>query len=157
MPRFVAACLATLDYILMNEVRVNRKAADRIASGHPWIFASDVTDRGDAVPGSAGHLWCRDSRVQGQGHSAVPQVVRPGREWRAGLRWAQSCGAGSLPGAAVAALTQDGAGAPRKSRPSVAVPKRSMWVRSRATSSGGMGRVAFRARCLRRADLYVCL
>ena len=35
----------------MNEVRVNRKAADRVAGGHPWIFTSDVTDRGGAQPG----------------------------------------------------------------------------------------------------------
>jgi 23S rRNA (cytosine1962-C5)-methyltransferase len=37
----------------LTTVRVNRKAADRVASGHPWIFASDVTDRGDAQPGDA--------------------------------------------------------------------------------------------------------
>ncbi len=35
----------------MTTVRVNRKAADRVADGHPWIFASDVADRGDAQPG----------------------------------------------------------------------------------------------------------
>ena len=35
----------------MNEVRVNRKAADRVASGHPWIFSSDVADRGGAQAG----------------------------------------------------------------------------------------------------------
>ena len=41
----------------MNEVRVNRKAAGRVASGHPWIFASDVDgprtapQPGDAVEG----------------------------------------------------------------------------------------------------------
>lgn len=35
----------------MHTVRVNRKAADRVASGHPWIFASDVVDRGDATAG----------------------------------------------------------------------------------------------------------
>jgi 23S rRNA (cytosine1962-C5)-methyltransferase len=34
-------------------VIVNRKAADRAASGHPWIFASDIIDRGDAAPGDA--------------------------------------------------------------------------------------------------------
>ena len=34
-------------------IRVNRKAADRVASGHPWIFSSDVTDRGDSQPGDA--------------------------------------------------------------------------------------------------------
>jgi 23S rRNA (cytosine1962-C5)-methyltransferase len=32
-------------------VTVNRKAADRVASGHPWIFSSDVVDRGEAAPG----------------------------------------------------------------------------------------------------------
>ncbi len=37
----------------MNEVRVNRKGADRIVSGHPWVFASDVTDRDGAQPGQA--------------------------------------------------------------------------------------------------------
>jgi 23S rRNA (cytosine1962-C5)-methyltransferase len=37
----------------LNIVKVNRKAADRAASGHPWIFASDVVDRGEAAPGDA--------------------------------------------------------------------------------------------------------
>lgn len=37
----------------MVTVTVNRKAADRAASGHPWIFASDLVDRGDAAPGDA--------------------------------------------------------------------------------------------------------
>src|SRR5690349_17618968 len=37
----------------MNEVRVNRKAAGRVESGHPWIFASDVIDRDGAQPGQA--------------------------------------------------------------------------------------------------------
>lgn len=37
----------------MTIVRVNRKAADRIASGHLWIFASDVVDRGQAAAGDA--------------------------------------------------------------------------------------------------------
>lgn len=35
------------------KVRVNRKAAGRVASGHPWIFSSDVIDRGAAQPGDA--------------------------------------------------------------------------------------------------------
>ncbi|MBZ5581128.1 MAG: class I SAM-dependent rRNA methyltransferase [Acidobacteriia bacterium] len=35
----------------MTEVRVTRKAADRVLSGHPWIFASDVADRDGAQPG----------------------------------------------------------------------------------------------------------
>ncbi|HSB13336.1 MAG TPA: class I SAM-dependent rRNA methyltransferase [Bryobacteraceae bacterium] len=30
---------------------MSRKGADRIASGHPWVFSSDVQDRGGASPG----------------------------------------------------------------------------------------------------------
>ena len=33
-------------------VRVNRKGAGRFESGHPWIFSSDVVERGGAAPGS---------------------------------------------------------------------------------------------------------
>jgi 23S rRNA (cytosine1962-C5)-methyltransferase len=35
----------------MNEVRVSRKGAERVTSGHPWIFTSDVADRDGAQPG----------------------------------------------------------------------------------------------------------
>ena len=35
----------------MNEVRVSRKGADRVTSGHPWIFSSDIADRNGAQPG----------------------------------------------------------------------------------------------------------
>jgi 23S rRNA (cytosine1962-C5)-methyltransferase len=37
----------------LHTVRVNRKGASRIAAGHPWIFSSDVLDRGQAVGGEA--------------------------------------------------------------------------------------------------------
>jgi 23S rRNA (cytosine1962-C5)-methyltransferase len=37
----------------LNTVRVNRKAADRVASGHPWIFSSDILDHSEASPGEA--------------------------------------------------------------------------------------------------------
>jgi 23S rRNA (cytosine1962-C5)-methyltransferase len=32
-------------------VKVSGKGAARVASGHPWIFSSDVMDRGEAAPG----------------------------------------------------------------------------------------------------------
>ncbi len=35
----------------MHTVRVNRKGASRVASGHPWIFSSDILDRGQAAAG----------------------------------------------------------------------------------------------------------
>ncbi|MEZ5365952.1 MAG: class I SAM-dependent rRNA methyltransferase [Bryobacterales bacterium] len=36
----------------MTEARINRKGADRVASGHPWIFRSDLLGAPDAQPGS---------------------------------------------------------------------------------------------------------
>ncbi|MGD0498078.1 MAG: class I SAM-dependent rRNA methyltransferase [Bryobacteraceae bacterium] len=52
----------------MNEVRVTRKAADRIASGHPWIFASDVADRAAAQPGEAVKVVDSRGRPLGTAH-----------------------------------------------------------------------------------------
>jgi 23S rRNA (cytosine1962-C5)-methyltransferase len=37
----------------LHTVRVNRKGARRVASGHPWIFSSDLLDRGQATAGEA--------------------------------------------------------------------------------------------------------
>ena len=59
----------------MNEVRVNRKAADRIASGHPWIFASDITDRGGAQPGEVVKVVDPRNRPIGTAHhSSTSQI-----------------------------------------------------------------------------------
>jgi 23S rRNA (cytosine1962-C5)-methyltransferase len=49
-------------------VRVNRKAADRVASGHPWIFASDVIDRGSARAGDAVRVVDFKGRILGTAH-----------------------------------------------------------------------------------------
>jgi 23S rRNA (cytosine1962-C5)-methyltransferase len=60
----------------MNEVRVNRKAAGRIASGHPWIFGDDIGDRGGAQPGQA--VKVADSRGQPLGvahYSSASQIA----------------------------------------------------------------------------------
>jgi 23S rRNA (cytosine1962-C5)-methyltransferase len=59
----------------MNEVRVNRKAADRVASGHPWIFASDITDRDGAQPGAAVKVADSRGRPLGTAHySSASQI-----------------------------------------------------------------------------------
>ena len=68
----------------MIDVRVNRKAADRAASGHPWIFSSDVTDRGGAEQGSAVRVLDPRGRELGTAHysSASEITLRlldPGR------------------------------------------------------------------------------
>lgn len=60
----------------MTEVRVNRKAADRVASGHPWIFASDITDRDGAQPGAAVKVADRRGRPLGTAHySSTSQIA----------------------------------------------------------------------------------
>ncbi len=56
-------------------VRVNRKAAERIASGHPWIFASDILDRGAAQPGDAVTVVDPRGRALGTAHySSTSQI-----------------------------------------------------------------------------------
>jgi 23S rRNA (cytosine1962-C5)-methyltransferase len=52
----------------MNEVRVNRKGADRIASGHPWIFSSDVIERDGAQPGAVVKVADPRGRTLGTAH-----------------------------------------------------------------------------------------
>jgi 23S rRNA (cytosine1962-C5)-methyltransferase len=52
----------------MNEIRVNRRAAERVASGHPWIFSSDVADRDGAQPGEAVKVADPRGRPLGTAH-----------------------------------------------------------------------------------------
>jgi 23S rRNA (cytosine1962-C5)-methyltransferase len=56
-------------------VRVSRKAAGRVASGHPWIFASDVLDRGQAAAGDAVLVIDPNGKTLGTAHySASSQI-----------------------------------------------------------------------------------
>ena len=60
----------------MAAVKVNRKAAERLASGHPWIFASDVVDRGEAQPGDAVQVLDPKGRPLGIAHySSTSQIT----------------------------------------------------------------------------------
>jgi len=60
----------------LNLVKVNRKAADRAASGHPWIFSSDITDRDEAQPGDAVGVADPKGRVIGVAHySSTSQIA----------------------------------------------------------------------------------
>jgi len=59
----------------MHEVRVNRKAADRAESGHPWIFASDILDTGGAAAGAAVKVIDPAGHAIGAAHySAASQI-----------------------------------------------------------------------------------
>src|SRR5580700_3564924 len=60
----------------LTTVRVNRKGADRAASGHPWIFSSDVTNRGDAQPGDVVKVADPHGRPIGVAHySSTSQIT----------------------------------------------------------------------------------
>jgi 23S rRNA (cytosine1962-C5)-methyltransferase len=57
-------------------VRVNRKAALRVESGHPWIFASDIVDRGAASSGDAVRVVDPKGRNLGTAHySSTSQIT----------------------------------------------------------------------------------
>jgi 23S rRNA (cytosine1962-C5)-methyltransferase len=60
----------------VNEIRVNRKAADRAASGHPWIFASDIVDLDGAQGGEAVKVADQNGRPVGTAHySSASQIA----------------------------------------------------------------------------------
>ena len=60
----------------MLSVRVNRKAAERVNSGHPWIFASDVSDTGSVQPGDAVRVIDRRGVVLGTAlYSSSSQIA----------------------------------------------------------------------------------
>jgi 23S rRNA (cytosine1962-C5)-methyltransferase len=57
-------------------VRVNRKAAMRVQSGHPWIFSSDILDRGGAHPGDAVRVVDPAGKNLGTAHySSTSQIT----------------------------------------------------------------------------------
>src|SRR5206468_4220917 len=59
----------------LSEIRVNRKAADRLSSGHPWIFASDLVDRDGAQPGQPVKVTDPRGRPLGTAHySSTSQI-----------------------------------------------------------------------------------
>jgi 23S rRNA (cytosine1962-C5)-methyltransferase len=59
----------------LTEVKVNRKAANRVASGHPWIFAGDVVERDHAAPGSVVKVIDPQRRALGTAHySSTSQI-----------------------------------------------------------------------------------
>ena len=60
----------------MLSVVVNRKAVERAACGHPWIFSSDVVDRGEAAPGAAVLVVDQRGRTLGTAHySSTSQIT----------------------------------------------------------------------------------
>ena len=60
----------------MEQIRVSRKGAERFKAGHPWIFRSDVTDTGQALPGDVVQVLDARGQFIGQAHySAASQIA----------------------------------------------------------------------------------
>ncbi len=60
----------------MKSVKISRKGESRVESGHPWIYASDVTERGDAQRGEAVRVLNPKGRCLGVAHySSTSQIT----------------------------------------------------------------------------------
>jgi 23S rRNA (cytosine1962-C5)-methyltransferase len=60
----------------LHAVTVNKKAVNRLASGHPWIFSSDVVSRGSAAGGEAVHVYGPNGKPLGTAHlSSTSQIT----------------------------------------------------------------------------------
>jgi 23S rRNA (cytosine1962-C5)-methyltransferase len=60
----------------VHTVRVSAKGAARVASGHPWIFSSDVVDTGGAPGGAAVEVADHHGRTLGVAHfSSASQIA----------------------------------------------------------------------------------
>jgi 23S rRNA (cytosine1962-C5)-methyltransferase len=58
------------------KVRINSKAADRVHCGHPWVFVSDIADRGGAAPGDVVRVLDLKGRTLGMAHySSTSQIA----------------------------------------------------------------------------------
>ncbi|HEY3776541.1 MAG TPA: class I SAM-dependent rRNA methyltransferase [Rhizomicrobium sp.] len=57
-------------------IRISRKGADRLRSGHPWIFRSDVLETADAQPGAIVNVVDSARKFVGKAHySSSSQIA----------------------------------------------------------------------------------
>ncbi|HTQ54154.1 MAG TPA: class I SAM-dependent rRNA methyltransferase [Bryobacteraceae bacterium] len=60
----------------MVEVKVNRRAARRVAAGHPWIYESDVVEAAAAQPGDVVKVVDPGGRALGTAHFSAASQIR---------------------------------------------------------------------------------
>lgn len=60
---------------LVTPVQISRKGADRLASGHPWIFRSDLVSTSDATAGETVHVLDPRGRFLGQAHYSTSSQI----------------------------------------------------------------------------------
>jgi 23S rRNA (cytosine1962-C5)-methyltransferase len=61
--------------VAVSPVQLTRKGADRLASGHPWIFRSDLTSTVDATSGEIVHVLDPRGRFLGQAHYSTSSQI----------------------------------------------------------------------------------
>jgi 23S rRNA (cytosine1962-C5)-methyltransferase len=60
----------------MHTVQINRKGTNRVRSGHPWVFSSDIETRGEAQPGDAVRVVDHRHDTLGTAHySSTSQIT----------------------------------------------------------------------------------
>ena len=59
----------------MLKIRVNKKAASRLAAGHPWVYRSDLIDAETAEPGSVVTVTDPAGRPQGVAHYSSTSLI----------------------------------------------------------------------------------
>ncbi|HWF10790.1 MAG TPA: methyltransferase domain-containing protein, partial [Bryobacteraceae bacterium] len=65
-----------MDSNTQETIRISRKGADRLRSGHPWIFRSDVLETADAQPGAIVNVVDSARKFVGQAHySSSSQIA----------------------------------------------------------------------------------
>ena len=60
---------------MLANVRVNRKAVERIEAGHPWVFSSDVLNHGKAEPGAVVRVADHTGRALGTAHYSTTSQI----------------------------------------------------------------------------------
>jgi 23S rRNA (cytosine1962-C5)-methyltransferase len=66
---------ATVEITDITPVQISRKGAERLESGHPWIFRSDVMSTGDAGAGEVVHVLGPRGRFLGQAHYSTSSQI----------------------------------------------------------------------------------
>ena len=61
--------------VAVTPIQLSRKGADRLASGHPWIFRSDIVSANDAGAGEIVHVLDPRGRFLGQAHYSTSSQI----------------------------------------------------------------------------------
>src|SRR5579871_690200 len=64
-----------INFIMLPTVVVSRRGSERIASGHPWVYRSDIVDTGDAGAGEVVRVKDKRSHFLGHAHYSASSEI----------------------------------------------------------------------------------